>query len=165
MSTFGEELRRERELREISLREVSHATKINMRYLEALESNEFEHLPGGVFNRGFVRAYCQFIGVDAEAMVNAYMLEEQAQTDAQGEPREGGLLRGRGHGRNASDKEFTPFHRQAVFRWGAVVLAAAVIVGSVYVYLWFVRGDEGEPSPAPDSSEQGRLHDSGPDAG
>jgi cytoskeletal protein RodZ len=61
------------------LREVADATKVNLRYLEALEGNDFEHLPGGVFNRGFVRAYAQFIGVDPDAMVNAYLLEEQAQ--------------------------------------------------------------------------------------
>jgi cytoskeletal protein RodZ len=79
MSTFGEELRRERKLRGFRLREVADATKINLRYLEALEGNDFEHLPGGVFNRGFVRAYSQFIGVDPDAMVNAYLLEEQAQ--------------------------------------------------------------------------------------
>ena len=79
MSTFGEELKRERNLRGFRLREIADATKINMRYLEALEGNDFEHLPGGVFNRGFVRAYAQFIGVDPDAMVNAYLLEEQAQ--------------------------------------------------------------------------------------
>lgn len=79
MSTFGEELKRERELRNINLREISESTKINLRYLDALERNEFEHLPGGLFNKGFVRAYAQYIGVDPEAMVNAYLLEEQAQ--------------------------------------------------------------------------------------
>ena len=79
MSSFGEELRRERELRQISLREVAESTKINLRYLEALERNDFEHLPGGVFNRGFVRAYSQFIGIDPDSTVDAYRLEEQAQ--------------------------------------------------------------------------------------
>lgn len=79
MSSFGEELKRERELRQITLREISEATKISLRYLEALERNDFRHLPGGVFNKGFVRAYSQFIGVDPEAMVNAYLLEEQDQ--------------------------------------------------------------------------------------
>lgn len=77
--SFGEELKRERELRDISLREISESTKISRRYLEALESNEFESLPGGVFNRGFVRAYSKFIGVDPESMVDAYMQEEQKQ--------------------------------------------------------------------------------------
>lgn len=79
MSSFGETLKRERELRQISLREISEATKINLRYLDALERNDFRHLPGGVFNKGFVRAYAQFIGVDPEAMTNAYLEEEQRQ--------------------------------------------------------------------------------------
>jgi len=79
MSSFGETLKRERELRQISLREISEATKINLRYLDALEKNDFRHLPGGVFNKGFVRAYAQFIGIDPEAMATAYLDEEQHQ--------------------------------------------------------------------------------------
>jgi cytoskeletal protein RodZ len=79
MSSFGETLKRERELRQISLREIAEATKINLRYLDALERNDFRHLPGGVFNKGFVRAYAQFIGIDPEAMATAYLEEEQRQ--------------------------------------------------------------------------------------
>ncbi len=71
--TFGETLKRERELREITLREISNATKINMRYLEALEQNRFEALPGGLFNKGFIRAYSRFVGIDGEAMVDSYL--------------------------------------------------------------------------------------------
>ena len=81
MPSFGETLRRERELRQISLREIAEATKINLRYLDALERNDFRHLPGGVFNKGFVRAHAQFIGVDADSMVMAY-LEEEARQEA-----------------------------------------------------------------------------------
>jgi len=79
MSSFGETLRRERELRQISLREIAEATKINLRYLDALERDDFRHLPGGVFNKGFVRAYAQFIGIDAETMVTAYLEEDGRQ--------------------------------------------------------------------------------------
>jgi cytoskeletal protein RodZ len=79
MSSFGETLKRERELRQISLREIAEATKINLRYLDALERDDFRHLPGGVFNKGFVRAYAQFIGIDPEAMVTAYLEEENRQ--------------------------------------------------------------------------------------
>ena len=79
MSSFGETLRRERELRQISLREIAEATKINLRYLDALERDDFRHLPGGVFNKGFVRAYAQFIGIDPESMVTAYLEEDGRQ--------------------------------------------------------------------------------------
>ena len=93
MPTFGEEIKRERELRGIGLREVAEATKVNIRYLEAMERDDFEHLPGGVFNRGFVRAFAQFIGVDPDAMVNAYLMQEQAQNGQRGSTAES-LLRG-----------------------------------------------------------------------
>ena len=68
MASFGESLKRERELREISLRQISEATKINLRYLEALEENRFDALPGGLFNKGFIRAYATYIGIDCEAI-------------------------------------------------------------------------------------------------
>ena len=61
MASFGEILKRERELRDISLREIADATKIHIRYLEALEANRFDSLPGGVFNKGFIRAYAAFL--------------------------------------------------------------------------------------------------------
>jgi cytoskeletal protein RodZ len=66
-------------LRQISLREIAEATKINLRYLDALERDDFRHLPGGVFNKGFVRAYAQFIGIDPESMVTAYLEEDGRQ--------------------------------------------------------------------------------------
>ncbi len=78
MASFGESLKRERELREISLRQISEATKINLRYLEALEENRFDALPGGLFNKGFIRAYATYIGIDGEAMVNSYLQEINA---------------------------------------------------------------------------------------
>jgi cytoskeletal protein RodZ len=72
MVSLGEELKRERELREISLREISEATKISIRILEAIERNNFQALPGGIFNRNFLRAYAEFIGLDSENVVRKY---------------------------------------------------------------------------------------------
>jgi len=73
--SFGEILCRERRLRGISLRDVSDATKISIRHLEALEHNDFAVLPGGAFNKGFLRAYAVFVGLDPEEMVNHYLFE------------------------------------------------------------------------------------------
>lgn len=84
MASFGEELRRERELRDISLKEIAEATKISIKFLEALEQNHFDLLPGGIFNRGFIRAYARFIGVDGEEMVNAYLHEVSLRQAHQG---------------------------------------------------------------------------------
>ena len=69
MVLLGEELKRERELREIFLREISEATKISIRILEAIEHDNYKILPGGIFNRNFLRAYAQFVGLDAESVV------------------------------------------------------------------------------------------------
>jgi helix-turn-helix protein len=90
MANFGETLKRERELRKISLREVSEATKIGLRYLEALEGNRFDQLPGGLFNKGFIRAYAKFIGLDGETLVNVYLYDIAHQPKAPVRPRSAG---------------------------------------------------------------------------
>src|SRR5579872_6613918 len=80
MGTFGERLRREREMRGITLEEIAHSTKIGTRNLRALENEEFHLLPGGIFNRGFVRAYAHFLGLDEEQCIadyNAAMAEKE----------------------------------------------------------------------------------------
>lgn len=69
MSGFGDKLRREREMRGISLEEISASTKIGTRSLRAIEEEDFEKLPGGIFNKGFVRAYSRFLGLDEEETV------------------------------------------------------------------------------------------------
>jgi cytoskeleton protein RodZ len=71
---FGEHLRREREMRGVSLEEIAAATRIQTRFLEALENERWETLPGGVFNRGFVRSVANYLGLDGEAMLGEYTL-------------------------------------------------------------------------------------------
>lgn len=72
LASFGEELRREREIRGISLKEIADATKISKRFLDALERNDHRTLPAPVFTRGFVREYSRYVGLNAEEMVNRY---------------------------------------------------------------------------------------------
>ena len=69
---FGERLKRERELREVSLKEVTVATRIGTRFLEALENEDWDKLPGGVFNRGFVRSVARYLGLDEENLLAEY---------------------------------------------------------------------------------------------
>ncbi|MGH9702993.1 MAG: helix-turn-helix domain-containing protein [Candidatus Acidiferrales bacterium] len=71
---FGEHLRREREMRGVSLEEISTATRISVHFLEALESEKWEVLPGGIFNRGFIRAVAHFLGLDEESLIAEYAL-------------------------------------------------------------------------------------------
>ncbi len=74
MGSFGQRLKREREMRGVSLDEIAQATKIGTRSLRALEDEDFERLPGGIFNKGFVRAYARFLGIDEEQAVADYMI-------------------------------------------------------------------------------------------
>src|SRR6266702_473811 len=61
--TFGDHLKREREMRGVSLDEISAATRIATRFLQAIENEQWDKLPGGVFNRGFVLATGGWYGV------------------------------------------------------------------------------------------------------
>lgn len=70
---FGEELRRERLVREITLEEISAATKISVRLLKALEDSDISRLPAPAFTRGFIRSYAIHIGIDPEEKVCAYL--------------------------------------------------------------------------------------------
>jgi len=72
--TFGERLKRERELREVKLEEVASATRIAPRFLEALENEQWEKLPGGVFGRGFVRSIARYLGLSEEDLLSEYDL-------------------------------------------------------------------------------------------
>jgi cytoskeletal protein RodZ len=72
--TFGESLKREREMRGVTLEEVSAATRIATRFLKAIEDEQWDQLPGGVFNRGFVRAVARYLGLDEENIVAEYTL-------------------------------------------------------------------------------------------
>jgi cytoskeletal protein RodZ len=76
--TFGQRLQQERELRGITLEEIAEATKIGKRSLRALEEEDFGRLPGGIFNKGFVRAYARYLGIDEEQAVADYLAASRA---------------------------------------------------------------------------------------
>ena len=69
---FGEELRRERELREVTREQLADVTKVSVRQIEALETGRFELLPARVFARGFVLALARHLGLDAERTAAAF---------------------------------------------------------------------------------------------
>lgn len=73
MGSFGERLQREREMRGITLEEIADSTKIGTRSLRALEQEDFDKLPGGIFNKGFVRAYARYLGIDEEQAVADFL--------------------------------------------------------------------------------------------
>ena len=73
MGAFGDGLKRERERRKITLEDIAGSTKIGIRFLRALEDEHFDQLPGGIFNRGFLRAYAKHVGLDEEQTIADYL--------------------------------------------------------------------------------------------
>jgi|SRR5256714_3943604 len=82
----GEKLRLAREARGIALRDISEQTRISIRYLEAIEADDYRRLPGGIFNRSFIRAYAKFIGYDENNALEDYArtLRERGESDDEG---------------------------------------------------------------------------------
>ncbi len=80
MGSLGDRLKQERERQGISLEEIALSTKITTRMLRAIEDEHFEQLPGGIFNKGFIRAYAGHLGLDEDQAVNDYIaLSNQAE--------------------------------------------------------------------------------------
>jgi cytoskeleton protein RodZ len=73
MGTLGERFRRERELRGIALSEIAAKTHIGARLLQAIEEEAYERLPGGIFNKSFIRQYAAYLGLDEEQAVRDYL--------------------------------------------------------------------------------------------
>jgi cytoskeletal protein RodZ len=91
-ASIGEQLRLAREELGIPLRQISDQTRISVHYLEAIEGNDYKRLPGGVFNRSFIKAYAKCVGYDEKAAIEGYTryLRE--------------------HGESADEVATTPFH-------------------------------------------------------
>jgi len=126
-SAFGEHLRRERELRGVSLEEVSAATRISISFLEALERGDWEKLPGGVFRRGFIRSTGRFLGLDEENLIAEYALEtgDTSQTAVPA-------------------KAAGPDLRHGLF-FGGVAAAILLIIASFFLWRHFAH--RGVPNP------------------
>jgi hypothetical protein len=71
-SQVGTILRQARNRRKVELSEVEAATRIRQRYLRAIESEEWDVLPGGVYTRGFIRTYASFLGLDGDRLADDY---------------------------------------------------------------------------------------------
>lgn len=72
MPTLGQELQRLREERGINLHQIADATHIGVRFLQAIESDTYDILPGGIFNRAFVRKFAKYVGMDEEQALALY---------------------------------------------------------------------------------------------
>jgi cytoskeletal protein RodZ len=126
MSAAGAQLRAAREAKGLSRQQVAETTKISSRALEAMEHGDHSRLPGGIFLRSFVRAYAAEVGLDPDALVNAFLAECPAEVGAIP---------------TATPESIDGPRPPASFDrlpWGLFAAAAAlvvIIVGSAYAYL------------------------------
>lgn len=143
--TFGERLKRERELREVTLQEVSKATRISERFLQALEDENWAKLPGGVFGRGFVRTIARYLGLSEESLLAEYDL-------ARGE--NAALSPAKPEDRIPSPPKWIPVVAVLAF----LLLLAGIVAGGVYGWRKFKahrlakQSQSTLPLPAPAST-------------
>jgi cytoskeletal protein RodZ len=72
---LGEQLRRARLERGVNLREVAEQTRITMRHLEAIEASDYKSLPGGIFNKSFIKSYARHVGFPEARALELYERE------------------------------------------------------------------------------------------
>ncbi len=149
-ASFGIWLRRQREAREVSLREIAERTKISLRYLEAMEENRFALLPAPVFARGFLREYARYVGLNPDEVINHFLTAQGS------EGRDGGssglaVNRPASSGPIFSPSLATPRSAQtgAWKRWLFLGLATTVLLGVVALAAWLADQRRGQPPAAP----------------
>jgi cytoskeletal protein RodZ len=140
--SFGSWLRQQREIRNISLREISDNTKIGLRYLEALEEDRFELLPASIFANGFLREYAKYVGLDPDEVVNFYLTAEQRHRAERGVDDVSGVMPLPNSG---------PIHSARGMRieWLVIVGAGVLLLLLVAAVVWFVRQHRASPPPEP----------------
>ena len=143
LPSFGEKLKQEREKRKITLEEISVSTKIGMRMLQALEEDRFAQLPGGIFNKGFVRAYSRVVGLDEDQTVADYL---QASGDAPPPPTEIAVQeQEREPAENIRRMEATASSPSRPLPWGW--FAALLLIVALALSLWSHRREHEKLQP------------------
>ncbi|OGP53367.1 MAG: hypothetical protein A2162_06690 [Deltaproteobacteria bacterium RBG_13_52_11b] len=132
--TLGKYLRAERELRKISLRELSKNTRVREHLLKAIEEDRHDLLPPPTFVKGFLTAYAKYIGIDANEIILRYQR---------------GLTGTQDTGPDVNPEKETG--RNAKHRWvvGGAILAGALVAGLVVSYFFFLQPSNQRVEPLP----------------
>jgi len=130
---FGEELRRERESRGVTLETISEKTKVIVRYLTALENEDFAALPGGILSKGIVRGYVRAVGLDEATWVEKFIFENQKSASAGNGAEWAEFVQNVSRSRPAAEG-----NREAKMRWAGV--AVLLLVGFGWAVWHYVSG-------------------------
>jgi cytoskeleton protein RodZ len=147
LPSVGARLKQEREKRNVTLDDISRSTKIGTRLLRALEDEHFDQLPGGIFNKGFIRAYARFLGLDEEQAVADYLA---ATGNAQpgtppGAEDEAQVAQLRAHVERRSQEES---QNAAGLPWGLFAVVLLILALGLAVWGLYSRGAGNENKPA-----------------
>jgi transcriptional regulator with XRE-family HTH domain len=132
--TLGKYLRRERELRKISLRELSKNTRVRENLLKAIEEDRHDLLPSPTFVKGFLNAYAKYIGLDANEIILRY---------------QHGLTGTPDTGPDVNPEQGTG--RDTKHRWvlGGSILGGAIVAGLIVSYFSFLQPSKQRVEPLP----------------
>lgn len=143
---IGATLREARNRRKVDLSEVEAAIKIRIRYLQAMENEEWDALPGGAYTRGFIRTYAFYLGLDGERLADDYR-RDTAPIGGEKAPKrvEPVPMGSRGDGPRVPGR----------------VLVAVVVVGliAVVIGIGLAGGDGGSSPSAPVAKEGKKRHE------
>ena len=142
-SNVGSVLREARNRREIELSEVEAATRIRVRFLRAIENEEWDALPGGVYTRGFIRTYAAFLGLDGERLADDYRREVEGTRGERGLDPELAPIAASTASGSTGGRHSLP--RLGWFALPALLLIAAIVLPA----LLDGGGDEGAPGREP----------------
>lgn len=139
MASLGQELKRERELRSISLKDIAEQTKIGVRSLQALEDDRLDLLPGKFLTKAILRAYAKALGMDEDRIMNKFHEETLSREWASklAERPRPLLPRREPHWR----PRIAPF-------WIILAVVAIAVLASVYFFFIDPRGSSESPAAA-----------------
>lgn len=113
---FGIKMKRLREERGVSLRQIADVTRISVSVLEALERSDISRLPGGIYSRALVRSYALEVGLDPEETIRDFLSQFPHDSVTAGSP-------------HAPDLGHTPRTRRA--GRSVAIVAIVVVIGAI----------------------------------
>ena len=124
----------------MGLREICDQTRISVHYLEAIEADDYKRLPGGVFNRSFIKAYAKCVGYDERKAIEGYTryLREHGEStdDVSTHPI---------HSKVYTD---TPATRSPILTVLLAILILALLTGAALAALYWFQRRNAELTPA-----------------
>ncbi len=158
--SVGQRLRKAREAKGVSLREVEEQTNIRCKYLEAMEEEKFSLLPGESYTRIFLSSYAQFLGIDEKKLLEDYRIAYSSEETEKSLALEQNNLHEKQEKKPAlSSKKISLPKKSSGFRKSYLIISVAIL-GIILAAVWIVQRDKaihpyGEAQLPP--SEQGQT--------